>query len=286
LANIRLIKRRIRSLQNTAKITKAMEMIAASKMRRAQLRALAARPYAERVRELLAHLAAVQPETEAVHPLLEKRPVQRIAIVHFTADRGLCGGLNGNVNRRTLSLITELGLPASIVAVGRRGRDFLARYVGGVVAEFTGLGDRAGMAQITPIAHLVMQEYMERVVDQVYLVYPQFVTTTLQRPMVQTLLPVEPARLEQVGVQYIWEPDSPQVLAALLPRYVEMLLYHAYLEEVASEQSARMVAMRSATDNANELIGELTLSFNKARQEMITKELLDVVGGATALAEA
>ncbi len=283
MANIRLIRRRIRSLQNTAKITKAMEMIAASKMRRTQMRALAARPYAQRVQELLSHLAAIQREDEPVHPLLEHRPIEKVAIVHFTADRGLCGGLNANVNRRTLSLIKEVDKPVSVVAVGRRGRDFAARYLGGMAAEFTGLGDKAGIADIHPIAHLIVEDYIGRAVDKVYLVYPQFISTAVQRPVVQTLLPIEPARLEVPVAEYIWEPDSPQVLSALLPRYVEMQLYHAYLEEVASEQSARMVAMRSATDNAKELTTELTLAYNKARQEAITTELLDVVGGAAAL---
>ncbi|MBI2916399.1 MAG: ATP synthase F1 subunit gamma [Chloroflexi bacterium] len=283
MANIRLIKRRIRSLQNTAKITKAMEMIAASKMRRTQMRALAARPYAQRVQELLSHLAAMQRPDEPVHPLLEQRPVKKVAIVHFAADRGLCGGMNANVNRRTLSLVKELDKPVSVVAVGRRGRDFAARYLGNLTAEFTGLGDKGGIADIHPIAHLIIEDYIQKAVDRVYLVYPQFVSTAVQRPAVQTLLPVEPAHLEHVGAEYIWEPESPLVLAALLPRYIEMQLYHAYLEEVASEQSARMVAMRNATDNANEIVGELTLAYNKARQEAITKELLDVVGGAAAL---
>lgn len=284
MANIRLIKRRIRSVQSTSKITKAMEMIAASKMRRAQERNIAGRPYDEKIRQVIADLAALPRANGAIHPLLEARPVQRIAIIHITSDRGLCGGLNTNVNRRTAASILEQTSPAVIIAVGRKGRDFMYRYGQNVRAEFTGLGDRPRLVDTLPISRIVIDDYTNKFVDMVYLSYAQFVTTMSQRPVLKQLLPVEPAKIPaRENVDYIYEPAPGAVLAQLLPRFVEMQVYHAILESIASEQSARMVAMRSATDNAMEFIQDLTLTYNKARQEMITTELLDITLGAAAL---
>lgn len=285
MATIREIRRRIRSIQSTAKITRAMEMVAASKMRRAQERDIAGRPYADLMRQVLADLAAQSQAGEEVHPLLRERPVNRIAVVHITPDRGLCGGLNANVNRKTVSFILEQEVPVSLVTVGRRGRDFMVRFGQEVLAEFSRIGDQPSMEDIIPIAQVVIDDYSSGRVDEVYLCYAQFVTTMTQRPVLWRLLPVEPATKEdKVGAEYIYEPSAPAVLAELLPRFIEMQLYHAILESIASEQSARMVAMRNATENANELIQDLTLAYNKARQEMITKELLDITGGAVALA--
>lgn len=285
MATIRDIRRRIRSIQSTAKITRAMEMVAASKMRRAQERDIAGRPYADLMRQVLADLTAQRQAGEEVHPLLRERPVNRIALVHITPDRGLCGGLNASVNRKSVSFILEREVPVSLVAVGRRGRDFMVRYGQEVVAEFTRLGDQPSLADVLPIAHVVIDDYSSGLVDEVYLSYAQFVTTMTQRPMLWRLLPVEPATIEsRLSVEYIYEPSPAAVLAELLPRFVEMQLYHAVIESIASEQSARMVAMRNATDNANELIQDLTLVYNKVRQEMITTELLDITGGAMALA--
>ena len=283
MANIRLIRRRIRSIQSTAKITKAMEMIATSKMRRCQERVIATRPYAERMSQLVAHLAALPHEGEALHPLLEHRPVERIAIVHITADRGLCGGLNSSVNRESARFILEQGVPATIIPVGKRGRNFMLRTGQDVRAEFIGVGDRPTLLDTLPISRIVIDDYTGRLVDRVYLAYPRFVTTMVQRPVMEQLLPIEPEAAEWVSVEYIYEPSSRVVLGDLLPRFVEMQVYHAILESIASEQSARMVAMRNATDNANDLIQDLTLMYNKARQEMITKELLDITGGVVAL---
>jgi F-type H+-transporting ATPase subunit gamma len=277
---IRVIRRRIRSIQSTAKITKAMEMIAASKMKQAQNRVLAARPYAEKMREVLADLYAQPQLGEELHPLLQRREVNNIAVIHITPDRGLCGGLNANINKRTIAFISEQTAPVSVVAVGRKGRAFMSRYGQKLLAEFTQPGDRPSLLDTLPIARCVMDDYEAGTIDQVYLAYSQFITTANQEPVIRELLPIEASELEQTkSVEYIYEPSPSGVLDHLLPRYVEMQVYHAVLESIASEQSARMVAMRNATDNANDMIEELTLVLNKARQEMITKELLDIAGG-------
>lgn len=285
MANIRLIRRRIRSIQSTAKITKAMEMIATSKMRRAQERGLAGRPYSEKIRQVLADLAALPQEGKPMHPLLQRRPVTKIAVVHITPDRGLCGGLHANINRRAASFILEQSVPVILIIVGRKGLDFMRRYRRDIRAEFTRLGDRPSLLDTLPISRIIIDDYTNGIIDLVYLVYAQFISTMTQRPILQQILPVEPATLPTgQNVDYIFEPGPDVVLGELLPRFVEMQVYHAILESIASEQSARMVAMRNATDNANEFIQDLTLMYNKARQEAITKELLDITGGAAALA--
>ena len=289
MPSVRQLRRRIRSVENTAKITKAMSMIAASKMRRAQEMALQSRPYAEDMRSLLADLAA-QPapdDEEYVHPLLRRREIKKAEIVVITPDRGLTGGLHSRINRVVGEFILERqkeGVETSVVAVGRKGRDFLVRTGQDVRAVFSDLGDRPELEDVRPIATLVNDDYGEERVDAVYLAYADFVSTVTQRPVVQPLLPVVPAELEYKDmVGYIYEPDPLTVMAALLPRFVDMQVYHAVLESVASEQSARMVAMRNATDNANDMVADLTLEMNKARQESITSELLDIVGGAAAV---
>jgi F-type H+-transporting ATPase subunit gamma len=260
-----------------------MEMIAASKMRRAQERGLAGRPYSEKIRQVISDLAAL-PEVALQHPLLQRRPLEKIAIVHITPDRGLCGGLNANLNRRLAGFILEQTVPSTVIAVGRKGRDFTVRYGRDMLAEFTQLGDYPGLLDTLPISHIVIDDYCTGAIDMVYLSYAQFVSTMVQRPVMQPLLPVEPAIIPRAeNVDYIYEPGAEAVLGGLLPRFVEMQIYHAILESIASEQSARMVAMRNATDSANELIGDLTLLYNKARQEAITKELLDITGGVVAL---
>jgi len=277
---IRVIRRRIRSIQNTAKITKAMEMIAASKMRQAQNRVLAGRPYAEKMREVVAHLSLQSQPGEELHPLLQKRDVKRIAVVHVTADRGLCGGLNANVNRMTANFIDEQSVPVTAVAVGKKGITFMSRYCEEILAEFTQLGDRPSLLDTLPISRVVIDEYINGSIDRVYLAYNKFITTVNQLPVMQELLPIEPPTAESPeAVEYIYEPSAVGVLEHLLPRYVEMQVYHVILESIASEQSARMVAMRNATDSAKDMIEELTLVLNKARQEQITKELLDIAGG-------
>ena len=283
MADIRKVRRRIRGVTNIAKITRAMEMIAASKMRKAQERGLAGRPYSEKIRQVIAALAAL-PEVELQHPLLQRRPVERIAVVHITPDRGLCGGLNANLNRRLAGFILEQTAPVSVLSVGRKGRDFIVRHGCEMTAEFSQLGDRPGLLDTLPISSIIIDEYTAGAIDMVYLSYARFVSTMVQTPVIQPLLPVEPAAIPVAeNVDYIYEPGAEAVLGGLLPRFVEMLIYHAILESIASEQSARMVAMRNATDSANELIGDLTLLYNKARQEAITKELLDITGGVAAL---
>ena len=264
-------------------------MIAASKMRRAQQMALRGRPYAENMRNLLADLAAQSDmaDEEYLHPLLRRREIKKIEIVVITPDRGLTGGLHSRINRTVAEFVLKQkseGVETTTVAVGRKGRDFMVRAGEDVKAVFTDIGDRPVLEDLRPIATIVNDDYAEQRVDAVYLAYADFVSTVTQRPVVQPLLPIVPAKLgDRDMVGYIYEPDPLTVMAALLPRFVDMQVYHAILEAIASEQSARMVAMRNATDNANEMTDALTLEMNKARQEFITTELLDIVGGAAAV---
>ncbi len=261
-----------------------MEMIATSKMRRAQERGLAGRPYSEKIRQVIADLASLSESGEAIHPLLQRRPVNKVATVHITPDRGLCGGLIGNMNRRTSSFILEKNLPTNVICVGRKGVDFMKRTGRDVRAEFTGLGDRPSFLDTLPISRIIIDDYTNGVIDAVYLAYPRFVSVLTQKPVIEEILPAEPDDSSQaVKLDFLYEPDAKSVLSGLLPRFVEMQIYHAILEAIASEQSARMVAMRNATENAGELIDELTLMYNKARQESITKELLDIIGGVEAM---
>ncbi len=284
MADIRAVRRRIKGVRNTAKITKAMEMVAASKMKRAQERGLAGRPYAEKIQQVIADLAALSGEIGALHPLLQRRPVTSTLLVYITPDRGLCGGLNTNINRTAAGFILEQTAPVKLITVGRKGLDFMRRHRRDILAEFLQLGDRPGFLETLPISRIIIDEYTSGNVDQVHLVYTRFISTMQQQPVIRQLLPVEPSGAPGVrNVDYIYEPDSEAVLNELLPRFVEMEVYHSILESIASEQSARMVAMRNATENAKELIGELTLLYNKARQEAITTELLDIAGGAAAL---
>jgi F-type H+-transporting ATPase subunit gamma len=280
----RLLRRRIRSIQSTAKITRAMEMIATAKLRRTQEQALAGRPYSDKITQVIADLAAEFAGDNAAHPLLEKRKINKIAVVHITSDRGLCGGLNANMNRLTARFILEQNVPVTLITVGRKGRDFMYRQQRDVRAEFTKISDRPSMLETLPISHIIIDDYSTGYVDQVYLAYTRFVTTMVQNPTLELLLPIEPATIPKTETkEFIYEPDPAFILNELLPRFIEMRVYHAILEAIASEQSARMVAMRSATDNANDVIEELTLILNKARQEMITKELLDITGGVESL---
>ena len=293
---VRAVKDRIRSVQNTAKVTKAMELVAASKMRRAQQRALQARPYAEQMRSVLVQLAglAQQIEDEALHPLLRQREVKHFALIHITADRGLAGGLNANMNRASASLALEFQPQVervSVLSVGRKGRDFFRRAGFPIMAEFMELGDYPTMSDVSSIARIAIDDYSSGAIDQIYIGYQQFVNTAVQRPTIRQILPVRPpddADGEGVPTRFtdfIFEPSPEALLETLLPRYVEMQVYGAILEAAASEQSARMVAMRSATDAAGEMVDGLTLTYNKARQELITSELLDIIGGTAALEE-
>ncbi|MFC2010314.1 ATP synthase F1 subunit gamma [Chloroflexota bacterium] len=286
MADIRLIQRRTKGVQSIAKITRAMEMIATSKMRRTQERGLAGRHYSEKIQQVIADLAALSGIEAAPHPLLQRRPINKIAIVHITPDRGLCGGLITNINRTTLSFILEETAEVTLICVGRKGFDFMRRVGRDIRAEFIWLGDRPGYLDTLPISRIIIDDYTNGEIDAAYIAYSQFISTMVQKPVVKPILPVEPAEIpREQNVDYIYEPGSNEVLGGLLPRFVEMQIYHAILEAIASEQSARMVAMRNATENAGELTEELTLMYNKARQESITKELLDITGGVEALSE-
>lgn len=285
MANVRTLRRRIRSVQNTAKVTRAMQMIAASKMRRAQDRVAAARPYATKIREVIAGLASMSAGEDSVHPLLERRPVQRSLIVHITPDRGLAGGLPTNMNRAAGQHLLHAETPVAIITVGRKGRDFFTRTGADIIADYSGMPDRPTVADCVPIVHQVDQLYRAGEVDEVHLAFTRFVNTLQQDPVMEQLLPVDPALLGEAEpiTDFIFEPDSAAVLGALLPRFLETQVYHAILEAQASEQSARMVAMRNATVAADDMIDTLTLEMNKVRQEGITNELLDLVGGVAAL---
>lgn len=285
MISTRILRRRIHTVENTAKICKAMEMIATAKMKRAQDQAKAGRPYSEKVSEVISHLAYHGRIGNESHPLLQNRKTRKIAIIHFTTDRGLCGGLNANLNRVIGTFISEQIVPVILITVGHKGRTFMLRAGQTIRAEFTGITDRPSLQDTLPISRVVIEDYTSGEVDLVYLTYPRFVSTLVQRPALEVLLPVDPVELppSQRG-EYIYEPESNVVLNELLPRFVEMQVYHAVLELIASEQSARMVAMRSASDNAKEVIEDLTLTLNKARQETITNEICDISGGAEALA--
>jgi F-type H+-transporting ATPase subunit gamma len=281
MASIKILRRRIKSIQGTAKITRAMEMIATAKLRRTQQQALAGRPYSEKILQVIANLA-VEPRVKGkIPPLLDKREVKKIYIVQMTTDRGLCGGLNTNLNRMVAKFILEQGVPVTLITVGRKGRSFARGSGLNIYAEFSGLGDRATLREALPISRVVIDDYSKGDVDLVYLAYPRFISTMVQKPTMEVLLPVEPARIPpgQVG-EYIYEPGASAVLNELLPRFVEMQVYHAVLELIASEQSARMVAMRNASEAAQDMIESLTLTLNKARQESITKEISEITGGA------
>jgi F-type H+-transporting ATPase subunit gamma len=298
MANVRELKRRIKSVRNIAQVTRAMQMVAASRMRRAQEQVLATRPYSAKAWELLIHLAAQQSTNRAVHPLLTRRhPILTTAIVLITSDKGLCGAYNSNVIRTTLHFMQDLSQSVRLVTVGRRGRDFMIRHGGHVIAEFADLPARPSLLDITPIARTVIDDFLEGYHDEVYLAYTDFINTLTQKPTVRRILPITPELVTSSVMseymaetpmhltgEYIYEPDPYTILEAVLPRFTELQIYQAVLEALASEHSARMVAMRNATNNANELIDDLTLSYYRARQEAITKEMLDIAGGAEALA--
>jgi F-type H+-transporting ATPase subunit gamma len=281
VATARELRRRIRSVKNIAKITKAMQLVAAARMRRAQSRVLEARPYAEALRQVLSGLATQAGRTR--NPLLAERPANRVLVIEVTPDRGLAGSLVSNIHRRVGRELVERGSSATMVAVGRKARDFARRTRTTLLAEFTGLPDNPALSDVTPIARLIIDAYSQEQVDRVLLGYTRFVSTLNQQATLEQLLPVVPPTEEAVPIRYIYEPDENAVLDELLPRYVETRLFQAVLESKASEQSARMVAMRNATDNANELARDYTLALNKARQAGITREIAEIAAGASAL---
>jgi F-type H+-transporting ATPase subunit gamma len=290
MASTREIRRRIRSVGNIAKVTKAMETVAASKMRKAQQQVLATRPYAAKSWEVLTHLARLRPIAVAEQPLLQQRELHRVELLLITADRGLAGAYNGNIIRRAALQIRQWeqveGKQVSVVTVGRKGRDWMLRHGPPLRAEFTGLSDRPTSNDIAPVASVVIEDFINDQCDAVYLAFTDFVNTLRQEPDIRQLLPIVPAAHGVViATDYIFEPDPQTILSEVLRGITELQILQAIYEAIASEQSARMVAMRNATDAANDLIGDLTLSYNKARQEAITEELLDIVGGAAALGQ-
>jgi F-type H+-transporting ATPase subunit gamma len=286
VASPREIRRRIRSVTNIAQITRAMEMVSASKMRRAQQRVLASRPYAERLQSVISDLASLQADKETVqqYPLLAAREVKTAEAIVITPDRGLTGPLNSNILRRASRyVLTEAGVPVRVVAAGKKGRDFMVRTRQDVVAEFTGISDAITLEGLRPLAQVALDDYLSGKADAVYVIFPRFINTLTQTPEVRQILPIElPEGAGQYN-DYIFEPSPEAVLADLLPRFVEIQIYQAMLESIASEHSARMVAMRNASDNAKDLVKDLQLTLNKARQAQITREVSEIAAGAEAL---
>lgn len=284
MPSLKDIRDRIRSVSNTAKITSAMQLIAASRMQRAQQMVRNGRPYADRMQEVLSHLTMrLTEDDETLDPLLQRRPNNRELMVLLTPDRGLAGALVGNILRAAAVEFTSTDVPIDTVGIGRKGERFVARTGQSLIATFS-VGDRPTLADTLDISGFVIDKYRDGDVDTVKMIYAQFVNTAVQKPVNLQLLPIETAASDSddepmMYLDYIYEPSPAEVLAEIAPRYVETQIYHAILEAQASEHSARMIAMQNATDNANELIDELTLDLNKARQESITGELLDIVGG-------
>ena len=285
MATLRDIQRRIRSVQSTQKITRAMKLVAAAKLRRAQDRILAARPYAGKMKELLGNLVAGA--DGAIHPLLEQREGPRRQVVIVTADKGLAGAFNSNVLRRSLEFIRSSNTQeVTLVVVGRKARDFYRRRQWSIKRDMLGFWDRLAYGHAQELADYFMQQYLAGEVDEVHLIYNEFRSVAVQRPVREQLLPI-PRAEDGAGtgadVDYIYEPNPETILGDLLPRHVRMQVYRALMESLAGEYGARMTAMEAATKNAKEMIEVLTIQYNKARQEKITKELLDIVGGAEAL---
>jgi F-type H+-transporting ATPase subunit gamma len=285
------IRGKIKSVENTKKITKAMEMVAASKMRKAQDRMRAARPYSDKIRNIAANLATANPEY--THPFLAQAKgsdAKAVGFIVVTTDKGLCGGLNTNVLRLVTSKMRALeaaGNKIEAVAIGNKGLGFLNRAGAKVVASATALGDTPHLDKLIGPVKVMLDAYQEGKLDAVYLCYTKFINTMKQEPTLEQLLPLAPAKLEgdkgNHAWDYIYEPEAQVVIDDLLVRYVEALIYQAVAENLASEQSARMVAMKSASDNAGNVIGELKLIYNKTRQAAITKELSEIVAGAAAV---
>ena len=286
------IRGKIKSVENTKKITKAMEMVAASKMRKAQERMRAARPYSDKVRNIASNLGKANPEY--THAFMRSNDAKAVGFIVVSTDKGLCGGLNTNVLRAVTTKMRELqaeGVAIQSVAIGNKGLGFLNRIGAQVVSHATQLGDTPHLDRLIGPVKVLLDQYAAGKLSAVYLCYTKFINTMKQEPVVETLLPLSAAKMEaeskaaggEPGWDYIYEPDAKAVIDDLLLRYVEALVYQAVAENMASEQSARMVAMKAATDNAGNLIGELKLVYNKTRQAAITKELSEIVAGAAAV---
>ncbi|MGI8998894.1 MAG: ATP synthase F1 subunit gamma [Candidatus Limnocylindria bacterium] len=295
MPSLKDIRGRIGSVRNIAQITRAMEMVAASRMKRAQDSILAARPYADEIEAALGRVAGAAGLTEEVDPLLARRPIRRVAIIVITTDRGLAGSLNANATRSVLRWVArrasestgEAAVEIEAITVGRKGRDALRRAGVPIAAHFAQLGDRPSFSDVTPIARLVVEDFLAEKYDEIDIAYSTFVSTLAQKPEIDTILPVVRPEMEEeserTNDEYLFEPSPEAVLHHLLPHYVAINIYRAVLENNASEQSARMIAMRNSTENANELIGDLTLVYNKTRQATITREMIEIASGAEAL---
>ncbi len=287
MAGAKEIRTKIGSVKNTQKITKAMEMVAASKMRKAQERMQAARPYADKIRNVIAHLGHANPEYH--HPFLISRPeVASVGLIIVSTDRGLCGGLNSNLFRETLRRMQaweEEDKQIKICLIGQKAAGFFGRLGGNVVGQVTGLGDDPGVEQLIGTVKIMLDAYLSKEIDELYIVSNNFVNSMTQKTVVEQLIPVEPEEQTEYKHHwdYIYEPDAQEVLDVVLERYIESLAYQSVVENIACEQAARMVAMKSASDNAGKLIEELELIYNKARQAAITQELSEIVSGAAAV---
>ena len=281
------IRNKIKSVENTRKITKAMEMVAASKMRKAQDRMRAARPYGEKIRRVAANLSHAIAEYK--HPFLTKREqVKKVGVILVTSDKGLCGGLNANVLRLAVQRMKEWeaqGAAVQVTAIGNKGFGFMQRARAQIVSHATGMGDTPHLEKLIGPVKVQLDAFVKGDIDQLFIGYTRFINTMKQEPVLEQLLPLsgEAVGSAETKWDYVYEPDAKEVVDDLLIRYVEALIYQAVAENMASEQSARMVAMKSASDNAKNVIGELKLVYNKARQAAITKELSEIVGGAAAV---
>ena len=283
------IRTKIKSVENTRKITKAMEMVAASKMRKAQDRMKAARPYAEKIAQVATHLAYAH--TEYKHPFVIPRPVKRVGLIVVTSDKGLCGGLNTNVLRLVVTQMKQwetAGIGIDVTALGNKGFGFMQRLGANIESHLTGMGDAPHLDKLIGPIKVMLDAYLSGKIDALHIVYNRFINTMKQEPTITQLLPL--AQMEDAGEasltthwDYIYEPDAKPVVDAMLMRYIESLVYQGVAENIASEQSARMVAMKAASDNAKDVIGELKLVYNKTRQAAITKELSEIVAGAAAV---
>ena len=286
MAGAKEIRTKIKSIQNTQKITKAMEMVAASKMRRAKERMAATRPYAKKMREMIGHVAAA--DAEYRHPYLIEREVKRVGMIVVSSDRGLCGGLNINVFKKTIAAMNEYrneGVEVDVCLFGRKAGSFFRRLDCNIVAETSGLGDTPELEQIMGAVQVMLQAHSEGRIDRLVLMQNDFVNTMTQSPEAVQLVPVVPDADESLSHHwdYLYEPDAKDVVDGVMTRYIESLVYQALVENVACEMAARMVAMKAASDNAGTLISELQLVYNKARQAAITQEIAEIVGGAAAI---
>lgn len=277
------LRRRIRSVRNTQQVTKAMKMVSAAKLRRAQDRVLAARPYSVMYRQVLGHVAAAVAgdERAGLHPLLARRPEERILLILITADRGLAGAFNTNLIKASRQFLAEHGGAVELVTVGRKGRDFYRKHKANVVAECTGISQRVQYSDAAAISRQVIERFSRAEIDAVYLLYNEFKSLLSSKLTISRLLPVEVPE-EGKGIDFIYEQPPAELLDGLLPRYVEIAVYQALLESAAAEHAARMAAMDQATSNAGEMIAKLTLYMNRVRQASITKEIIEVVSGAEA----